>query len=214
MKLNNILRYRLTPWQNIIQFSPVRSGSTLVYNLLRECFPGKVIDKSHTYSKHYLHLPIVATVRNPLDCIASLLLVEQSKLDETNLRWAVNELTRLGGADFARLATHRRCLYLRYEEFFENYDLIFDAFEGFFGISIPVARRAEITSRYNLESAEAIAARQGTFAKSDKVTKIHGNHISANRGRPLYHQEFFTREQLDLLKPMCKNLLSTFGYDE
>lgn len=214
MKITNILRYYLTPGKQVIQLSPVRTGSTLIYNILRESFPGKVIDKAHTYSRHYKHLPIVATVRNPLDCVASILLSKEKPINDANLRWAVDELTQQGGSDITELSNHQSCLFLRYEDFVSNYEAVFDAFERFFEATIPADRRAIITANNNLDRAMAIASSQRNFTNWDEVTKIHGKHISVFQGRPLYHQEVFTQPQLDLLRPLCANLAATFGYAE
>lgn len=212
MKLSNILRYHLLPGSQVIQFSPVRTGSTLVYNILRECLPDKTIDKSHTYSKHYSKLPIVATLRHPMDCIASILQVEEKEMTEENIRWAVDMFTRQGGADSAKLKGHRKLLLLRYEEFYANYEGVFDQFETFFGIEIPRARRDSISARHGLEQARQTASQYSNFSGHDPLTKIHGKHISAFGGRPFYHQECFTQKQLELLAPLCAGLMQSFGY--
>lgn len=212
MKLSNILRDHLLPGRQIIQFSSVRTGSTLVYNILRECLPGKTIDKSHTYSSHYEKLPIVATVRHPMDCIASILQVEEKEMTEANLRWAVDMFTREGGADIEKLKHHSKLLLLRYEEFYANNEGMFDAFEKFFGIEIPRGRRDSISSRHGLEQARQTASQYANFSGHDPVTKIHGNHISAFGGRPFYHQEFFNKEQLYMLNSLCGDLMKSFGY--
>lgn len=212
MKLSNILRYHLLPGRQIIQFSPVRTGSTLVYNILRECLPGKTIDKSHTYSKHYEKLPIIATVRHPMDSVASLLQVAEREATGENFRWAVDMLTREGGADIEKLKNHPKLLLLRYEEFYANYEGMFDALEKFFCIEIPRWQRDSISSRHGLEQARRTASQFSSFSKHDPVTKIHGNHISAFGGRPFYHQEFFNEEQLRRLAPLCADLMKSFGY--
>ena len=55
----------------IIQCSPIRSGSTIVYNFLRELFPSAQVVKKHSYHPDFSSFPIVTTYRHPLDCIAS-----------------------------------------------------------------------------------------------------------------------------------------------
>ena len=58
----------------IIQFSPPRTGSTLLWNTLRVCFPEREVKKVHRLSKfekNYRSAPIVASIRNPLDSISS-----------------------------------------------------------------------------------------------------------------------------------------------
>ena len=60
--------------KEIIQFGIMRSGSTLVYNILVDLFPEYSIIKTHKYPgklKTIFKLPVVCTYRDPLAIICS-----------------------------------------------------------------------------------------------------------------------------------------------
>ena len=212
MKISNIIRFYASPKRHVIQFSPVRTGSTLVYNLLRECLPDKTVTKVHTYSCHFSHLPIVATTRHPFDCIASIIQINKEAPDEKTIRAAVANYHANGGRDLLRIKNHRKLLLLRYEEFVDDYEPIFAGLESLFGLSIGPERRNELTQKYNIESARKIAAGQGEFAKWDPVTLLHGQHISKFGGRPSYHKDYFTETHLQLLRSLCQDDLTALDY--
>ena len=60
--------------KKIIQFGLIRSGSTLIYNILIEIFPENLILKTHNFPSKWQciqRIPIVCTYRDPLDIICS-----------------------------------------------------------------------------------------------------------------------------------------------
>ena len=69
--IKNKIIFKLIKPFVLVQFSPPRSGSTLVYNIMREIFPHKKIFKVHTFRAMCNEMPVVVTYRHPLDCIAS-----------------------------------------------------------------------------------------------------------------------------------------------
>ncbi|HTJ78609.1 MAG TPA: hypothetical protein VL357_06395 [Rariglobus sp.] len=213
MKLSNILSFYAFPKRHVIQFSPVRTGSTIIYNLLRECLPDKTVTKAHTYCRHFGHLPLVATTRHPLDCISSMIQVKNAQPDDETIRSTVERFYANGGTDLIRIKNERKILLLRYEEFVDDYEPVFSSFEAYFGISISSDKRADLTAKYNIESTKKIAASQDGFATWDPVTKIHGQHISKFGGRPFAYKKYFTDPQIDLLKSLCEDYMSTFDYD-
>ena len=62
----------------IIQFGPPRSGTTLVYNILKNIFPNRFVETRHYYRNVDRRFPAVVTYRNPLDSIVSYLLIMKS----------------------------------------------------------------------------------------------------------------------------------------
>ncbi|MFA6288629.1 MAG: hypothetical protein WC661_14690 [Opitutaceae bacterium] len=212
MKLSNILSFYAFSRRHVIQFSPVRTGSTIIYNLLRECLPEKTVTKAHTYCRHFGHLPLVATTRHPLDCISSMLLVRNEEPTEETLRRTVTRFNANGGVDLIRIKNERKILLLRYEKFVNDYEPVFTGFESYFDIVVPPAKRAELTGKYNIESTMKIAASQGGFNAWDPVTKIHGNHISKFGGSASHYKEHFNAPQIELLKSLCRDYMDAFGY--
>jgi len=132
--------------------------------------------------------------------------------NEKNIRSTVACFKDNGGYDLIQVKNEGNLLLLRYENFVNNYETVFTSFETFFGITISGPQRAELTEKYNLEKAREHAASQGEWSKWDPVTQIHGHHISKFAGRPNYYKEYFTAQQIDLLKNLLGDYLREFHY--
>ena len=212
MKLTQILQLYL-PWHtNIIQMSPVRSGSTLVYNILREALPNVRIIKYHTYECYFSHLKVVATVRNPLDCIASIHKANKWKPSLDSVELGAARFLANGGDAITALRDRPNALILRYEEFFQDFDVIFDAFESFFNIQLNTTIRNELRRKYSVENVEKITTTQNSFKSWDKETLFHGNHISETKGSPGVASDFFSAEQMERLEELCQGYMNAFDY--
>jgi len=81
--------------KNIIQFSPIRSGSTLVYNILREF---SNVRKTHNISVKNGQLYVI-TYRHPYNCIISSLLRNEKKINSLNIKSEISEYLKNGGKD-------------------------------------------------------------------------------------------------------------------
>ncbi|WP_404787208.1 sulfotransferase domain-containing protein [Altericista sp. CCNU0014] len=214
--VKNILRRAISipiKSQKIIQFSPPRSGSTLIYNILRDVFPEKDIEKLHVYRYAILKSPIVITYRHPLDCIASS--IQRYGLVPTDevIEKQVVEFEQNGIWDILRLRDEKNVLMLRYEEFVSDFDKIFEGIEVFFGIFIPLEKRKIIADRYQIKNIEKIVRSKNTFDEYDEVTHWHGKHISKYKGKPYYYKKFFQDGQIKYLKNIYKDYLTAFNYN-
>jgi hypothetical protein len=122
----------------IIQFSPVRSGSTVVASLLRRIFPRVTVRKIHSMGtiSRKLHLflngPVVSTYRYPLDAVASELKYRNMKLSPLAIEKACQHLERKGLLELNRVLNRKNVLLLKYEEYYGDFDFLFDCFEDFF----------------------------------------------------------------------------------
>ena len=198
--------------KKIIQFSPPRSGSTLIYNILREVFPNTDIEKWHTYQNNTSHDPVVVTYRHPLDCIASS--IQRYELIPTQdvIEKQVIEFNENGIWDVLKIKNKNHVLILRYEEFVNNFDKIYDAIEQHFDIIIPIDKKATITKKYQIDNIQKIVESKSTFAEYDKITHWHGKHISVYKGRPFYYQEYFQDDQIEYLKHVYRKFLEELHY--
>lgn len=211
-KLNQFfLKKDLT--NKILQFSPPRSGSTLIYNILREIFPEKEITKQHTYRHIISRYPVVVSYRHPLDCIASS--IQRYGLSPTNevIEQQIIEFEENGISDILKIKNKKNVLMLRYEDFFDNFNNIYDSIDQFFDIKISCEMREDMTSRYQIQNIEKIVSSKNTFSEYDTMTHWHGNHISKYKGKPYYYQEFFTKDQIKFLKDVYSKYLSEFKYN-
>jgi len=195
----------------VAQFSPPRSGSTLVYNLLREIFPKKKIFKVHTLRNMCFELNVVATYRHPLDCIASSII----RYDKQPTEEEIQRQIKIFNQPLRNLLTAKKMdniLMLKYERFLNDFEYIFKNFEQFFNINISAPQREKLIAEYKIENVEKKLS-GGGFANMDKKTQLHGNHISKYKGASGYYARFFSEDQIDFLKKTYFEVLKEFDYE-
>ena len=212
MKILELTQYRLFPQRYIIQLSPVRTGSTLVYNLLRGVLEGKKIVKKHRYRIAYGRLPIVATVRDPFDAIASVIRLNKLGTDRAGVEQAADIFLKNGAADIVKIKDKPNVLILQYERFIEDFGYVFSELEAFFDFIIPDARKQQLALEFNLDNTRKIAGRQKRFGDYDSVTLIHGDHISDHAKTPGYAIEMFDKDQVRYLSNRLASYMQAFGY--
>jgi hypothetical protein len=199
----------------IVQFGPPRSGSTLVYNVIREGYPERTVLKEHWLTRYYRHpwsrAPIVCTVRHPLDVVASRIQVDgdmpTTESIERNLQAVAHYRLLL------RIRHDPRVLTLRYESFVNDFDYLFDQLEQFLDERIDNETKTNIRGRYDLDEVRQKAKRLGSFENWDREDHIHGNHISAYGGRVGYYTEFFGSDQIRRMEEHFREVLAAFEYD-
>lgn len=198
----------------LVQFSPPRSGSTLVYNIMREIYPTKKIFKVHTLRAMCNELSVVVTYRHPLDCIASSIIRYKREPNQEELERQIKIFDEQGFKNLINIKDKSNFLMLKYEKYVDDYNYIYDRLEIFFNITIDKKKRESITSKYNIKSVEKMISESGdSFSDCDKKTKLHGNHISKYKGASNYYEDFFSIEQIKFLKDYYSDILDTFDYD-
>jgi len=224
LKVNYIKNKR-----KIVQFSPMRSGSTLVANILRDIFPGVTVRKTHDVRSisrkihlHVLKFPIVSTYRYPLDIIASELKVNNLKPTAKTIEESCQILERNGLKELTNVKGRKNVLFLKYENFYGNLDFIFDEFEIFFDISINKETRSQLKNNYSIENIKKITENLSPEQFIDKNLNsavggdgvFHGKHISNTKGMPGSYKSFFNEEQIEWLRYRFSNFIKEFGYDD
>ena len=200
----------------VIQFSPPRTGSTLLWNALLLCLPTKKILKQHEISRfqksRWNRSPIVCSVRNPLDSIASVIQAHgQTPSDEV-----IREKTDIiapAFRDVRDLLQQPRVKVLKYEDFAHDFPFLFREIEEFFGIAISEETRQAVRDKCSLSSVKAKAEQLGDFDNYDEEDHIHGRHVSDYEGASGYYSEFFTAEQMEKMYAELGDIFDAFGYD-
>lgn len=197
----------------IIQYSPPRTGSTLVYNILREVFPDNKIEKTHNYEDKFSKYPVVVSYRHPLDSIASSIQRYGRTPSDEEIMVQIQEFNKTGIWDILKIRRYPNVLMLKYEEFYSNHDYIYDRLEKFFSISIPAEQRRNISSQFNIDAVDGMVREFDNFQTYHKVTQLHGRHISKYKGEAFYYKDFFNPQQVEYLKKTYKDLLAAFYYE-
>ena len=206
--------YFLSP--PVIQFSPPRTGSTLLWNTLRICFPDEKVRKVHklrVYEKKYRHAPIVASIRNPLDSISSSIQRYDKEPTDVVVRDQILEYEKQGMWDILEIMNKLKVKILKYEEFSFDFDFMFAELEDFFQVPIAAELKAEVADKYTIDRVKQRSENFGDFANYDQKDQIHGKHISRYSGASGYYKEYLGNEQIQLIYTHFKKVFDAFGYE-
>ena len=198
--------------KNIIQFSPIRSGSTLVYNILRE-FSNNV-RKTHNISVKNGQLYVI-TYRHPYNCIVSSLLRNEKKINSLNIKSEISEYLKNGGKDLLENdLLKKNILLLQYEEFFNNYEVIYNKLENFLNINIDENKKIELSKKYHITNVKKMTNKFKTFKEYDKTTHLHGKHISEYDGQTDY-KKILSENDIYVLKEnkTLNKIIKKFNYE-
>ena len=206
------LKYALFPDRYIIQMSPVRTGSTFAYNILKAVCSNKSIEKHHNYSALFNRIPTVVTVRNPFDTLASMCRVNKFNISDETIVHICNTFRLLGGDDVLKVRNRSNVLIISYDRLVEDLSGIFDRLGEFFGVLVDEKLRLEITSKHGLDAASKMSHSKGDFAIWDAETKIHGDHISDRALEIGYGRECFTPKQIEYIQKALAPYFSAFDY--
>ena len=197
--------------KNIIQFSPIRSGSTLVYNILREF---SNVRKTHNISVKNGQLYVI-TYRHPYNCIISSLLRNEKKINSLNIKSEISEYLKNGGKNLLENdLLKKNILLLQYEEFFNNYEVIYNKLENFLNINIDENKKIELSKKYHITNVKKMTNKYKTFKEYDKTTHLHVKHISEYDGQTDY-KKILSENDIYVLKEnkSLNEIIKKFNYE-
>ncbi len=184
---------------DIMQFGVIRSGSTLVYNILRHLFERVYKTHSVNYNENDLY---ILTIRHPYNCIISSILRFNQEINLENLQKHIDIFFDLnsGARYMLDLEIDKpNIILMYYEDFVDNNDYIFDTLIRKLNIKIDDDFRNKIKQTTCIENVKKISNNLGDFGTWDINTHIHGNHISKFNGKTDY-KELLNEEEINLLK--------------
>lgn len=199
---------------DIVLFSPIRTGSTLVYNILRELYPQKRIIKLHQHvSTLTENHKIIITYRNPIASYVSHLLLHMTpdKINCDTINEYLSEYQTNGWNDLFIVNKPNNFLLLKYEEFYNDYDNIFDKIEKYMDILIDEDFRDFLKKKYSRKSVKEFQSQYSGFSQYDKITHIHGNHISQYNGETEYYKEILDEKTLKYLEKILKKYIDLYN---
>jgi len=182
----------------IQQFSPIRTGSTLVWNFLKRTYPGGV-RKEHRLVMRSNEW-IVSTIRHPYNAIISAILRLDKPIDRESLLYCTDEFLREGGLDSLRLDEGlQNVIVLKYEDFVDDYSYIVKRLNEKMGEGWSKVNLDEVLEELSVENMMKIQSQHQDFYTWDSQTHIHGNHISKYRGKTNW-KEILTEDQIQFLQ--------------
>ena len=215
----------------IFQISPIRTGTTLIWNILRKIFSQIEVYKANQlddYVRRSLaedsNIKVVSTVRDPRDTLCSYMTIwyhlwsNTGSITKKMLDESIDFLRGYNGGfnDFIELCNINDNLVLKYELFWDDYDYIFNEFEKFFNINIDNKMRIKLKNECNVKAHKKIADKFDTFFPIDNnidlETKIHGKHISDTNGAPNKWKNIIPEEYKGYVTDKFKDILNIFEY--
>jgi len=172
-----------------------RSGGTFVWQVLHKVIP--VHNTGHSFIE--TNRPIIINYRDARDILTSYLRIHFGKYDENrNLIYEPPTKEQIDSkletirSNFKTLYQYRKfygerknILWLKYEDYIDDINILFNSIESFMGICIPPERRAEVKRETNKTVNKKIANKvihwrtdaRIEFDHYDASTRIHIHHI-------------------------------------
>lgn len=191
-------QYEFGDYEKIIQFSPQRTGSTLIYNVLRYLFEdealmddlgyyhknkkkpirNKVVKTHYSWSCRPYENCLIVTIRNPLDALMSRIRIHGTQPTVKELKKMANEHFSAWDLIEELKKEGRKVVVLRYEEFSNNLDYVFDVLEKEFLFTIASHDRFVLNEALDKENVKQYIRKfPPTFKSRNEKTLLIKNHI-------------------------------------
>lgn len=196
----------------VVQFGVPRTGSTLVCQIMDNVLPVKVV-KEHDFIKAD---KIICTYRDFRDVVISNWRVQSNPPPGRSINRPEIDLNAgyilkcISNLNSYRDRCPNKCKFLKYEDFKENYKLIFDTIENFFSISISAEKRAELKKEFSFKKNKDRSLKFKTFHERCPKTRIHGLHLY--KGEIGTWKEFTKPKDHNYLLNLLKGPLKEWKY--
>lgn len=215
----------------ILHYAVPRSGSTLIYQILLQLFDEEDIKYSHDFfemDNRYL----IMTRRDFRDLLVSHWRIWHGKFDENRNLINIPTYKELQGEyrtirDKIKIMDQYEKFYkdydkkliLNYEDFFGNYEFIFEKLEKFLGIKISEEKRKDIILKTCLKT-KMKQQSEMDIIKTDRIfdnwtdqNDIHVNHIHPSIiPKPGYWKEVVPKEFHKMVNSELREELKRWGY--
>ena len=149
-----------------------------------------------------------------MDSLASSIKRYKLEVNDVNIKNQILELKENGLDDLYEIFQNKNILKLKYENFYNNYDFIFNNIETYFNIKIHLEDRQRIKKKYNVEVVFNFTKQFQEFSEGDKSTNFHGSHISNSKGLLNSHKDLFNKEQIKLIERELDKYQIKFNYKQ
>ena len=224
------MQYEIKSYDKIFVYSPYRTGSTYIFNVLRFLFEdeetknspdwgnenqGRVVCKYHSLNKLSNNVSCFVTIRNPFHSFFSFyrIYLNSNKVEsfsDGDLRALVDSYMETWYQIESVISGKSNAIILRYEMFLDGIDFVFMCIESFYSIEIKDEDKLTIRKSLSLENVIANARKYNSFDEFDLGSLIHGNHIQQNS----MNKSEFNREKRLIFDQLKKHqeIICKLGY--
>lgn len=199
--------------KEVVQLSPPRSGSTLLWNSL--CFynhyaPRK-IHNFNDLNKRLNSTKLFISVRNPLDIVCSLIKIEDKEFNFINIEKSVIKLKDLSIDIYPKIKNKNNCIFFKYEDFYENINYILEILDKLFGEK-SIEDKKHFKENFSIEKIKERYSDNNNFKHYDQTTFFHGKHISESNGLPNSYKKYLSQSDVDYITENFQSFMKSFGY--
>jgi hypothetical protein len=213
----------------IISYGFPGSGSTLVWQILNFLFGN--VKKTASCPIYRDNSYVVATVRDFRDILCTYLARTNMDVCRENIDQLVSSVAQTEGVFAERelltgawKVTDGRIMWMRYEDFFNNYEYIFERITTFLQRPISAEEKQQVITRFNHESNRARARKAADLSVVDDgkewlekewhsyvVDGINAKHITSD-GAPGKWRRIIPEDLHDYVTELLREPLQRFGY--
>lgn len=209
---------------HIISFGFPRSGTTLFWNILKDILEDKIVIKTHIMRNNFSNnkkIVIYRDIRNSLVSMMRTMVYDTDENNKINLSdFKSFELQFDSYIDnlIKLIMNNKNITYIKYEDFINNHNILYDSLESEFNIKISINKRQEISDKYSIKNVKKIYNNNvegNNFANCDDNTQIHNNHISNvvdNSNNELY-KIYLSKELIKYINLKYGGILKYFEYE-
>lgn len=200
LKNKRTKQYNLKGYSHILVCTPYRTGSTLLYNILRflfenennvksraaYLFPGKklheniIVYKSHSYPQDLKSTIVISSIRNPVDACFSYLMLKSIQNNEASIK-RITETFISQLKDLEKFQDkYEDLVILNYEDFNDDFNFLLKEIENIFSIKIHKKDKGLIKRLFSKNNILKHTT-SNNIGIYDKYTLFHRNHIYNNR---------------------------------
>jgi hypothetical protein len=202
----------------VIVYSIGRSGSTLIEQITSAHSDVKV-RHSHTKVQNYLRRKMIVPYRDfrsvlvsywrtsadiPMEALAHGRKMRREEILDYTKRITDNVLVMEDN-----LHRNGHSLVLKYEEFYNDFEFLFDEIGGYINRPYTQNKRADLRDKFNIQSNRKRAEKLSNFGQWDK-DGIHGGHVLT--GAPDSWRDLVSVEDHEMFNEGLSDVLKRWGY--
>jgi len=212
------------PFDNkVVQFGPPRSGTTVVYQIL--CSLMKESTKTHSEAGVIPFTPDywIGSCRDPRDTMCSFWRVnhhinesnyETNKIDNKSIDIIFNHYTTNYLNIYESYSKLPNVIWLKYEDYYNNFHYIFDKLEEVMDIKIDLHLRNLLIEEHSISNNKRFSSKHDNFLQHDSsdLSGLHGNHIFS--AEPGGWKMIVDEAYHSYMTELCKPYLDAWRYNE
>lgn len=196
-------QYPTNGYKKIIVLSPYRTGSTFVFNVLRFLFEDLdnlshhsfhnsnelIVKKTHNNIHSDADTIFFCPIRNPIDTCFSRYRVwatceSETRFNTKRLNTIVEDYLFQMQQIKSLKARHKHTILLKYEDFVENFEFLFNQIENVFDIKICKKDKDLMAKALSKDNVSIVSKKYHNFSTYDTSTLFHGNHVEGDKFPP------------------------------